>query len=183
MSTHHLIDPETLPILELLAVTDMTRETLAAARVALTTPAMEMPPPAMEPETRVARGRDGAPDIRLLVFNPPGDTPARAAMLHIHGGGMVLGTADMGIATCAAIAMALDMVVVSVDYRLAPETPFPGPQEDCYAGLDWLIANATALRVDPARVLVMGESAGGGLAAACALMVRDRGEHALGARF
>jgi acetyl esterase len=77
------------------------------------------------------------------------------------------------------IALAHDAVIVSVDYRLAPETPFPGPQEDCYAGLDWLIANAGSFGVDPDRIIVMGESAGGGLAAALAHMVRDRGEHRL----
>jgi acetyl esterase len=66
-----------------------------------------------------------------------------------------------------------------VEYRLAPDTPFPGPQEDCYAGLQWLVKHAAELGVDPTRIVIGGESAGGGLAAGVALMVRDRGEFSI----
>jgi triacylglycerol lipase len=86
-----------------------------------------------------------------------------------------MGTAEMMSSFVAAQARAADAVFVSVEYRLAPETPFPGPLEDCYAGLQWLFANADDLGVDPARVVLSGESAGGGLAAALAIMTRDRG--------
>ena len=179
MDTRALVDPEILPILELLPPFDFSAEMLPIIREGFAT---QMTAPEIEglpPTYASASGRDGAPDVPLVVFNPPSQNRKRAAILHIHGGGMVIGTAAMSASTFSPLAPALDIVVVSVDYRLAPETPFPGPQEDCYAGLEWLFANAESLGVDPARIAVMGESAGGGLAAALALMVRDRGEYTL----
>ena len=92
----------------------------------------------------------------------------------MHGGGYVLGTADMTLATDATYALNIGAVSVSVDYRLSPETAHPGPVEDCYAGLAWLHANAAALGVDTSKIVVTGESAGGGLAAALVLLARDR---------
>lgn len=135
--------------------------------------------PAMKPHVEAVAGRDGAPEVLLYIYNPESGRTKRPAILHIHGGGMVVGTAAMSLMSMPAIALAFDCVALSVDYRLAPETVFPGPQEDCYAGLEWLVANAERLGVDPARIFVMGESAGGGLAAALAHMVRDRAEYKL----
>jgi acetyl esterase len=182
MSTRHLVDPEVAPIIDLLAVGDMTLETLPEARAQLSERPSDLPPPALLPETAYAPGRDGAPDVKLLVYSPPGDNRSRAAILHIHGGGMILGDVEMSLMSAPPIALAHDLVIVSVDYRLAPEAPFPEPQEDCYAALAWLFANAADLGVDPARIMIMGESAGGGLSAALALMVRDRGEYKLSAQ-
>lgn len=126
---------------------------------------------------------EGGPDVRLLVMNPPSPAVSgaggRGAVLHVHGGGMVIGTADSAAADKPHLALAHDCLVVSVDYRLAPETPFPGPQEDNYAALLWLVQNAAELGVDPSRIVILGESAGGGLAAAVALMARDRGGPAI----
>jgi acetyl esterase/lipase len=95
------------------------------------------------------------------------------ALLWIHGGGYVIGTAAQDDPLCKKYAEAAGCVVAAVDYRLAPEHPYPTPLEDCYAALTWLAAQPF---VDPARIAIGGASAGGGLAAALALLVRDRGE-------
>jgi acetyl esterase/lipase len=95
--------------------------------------------------------------------------------LHIHGGGYIIGTAKMSTRQLQK-ALDADCIVASVDYRLAPETTHPGPVEDCYEALKWLHENAASLGIDAARIAVEGESAGAGLAAALALLARDRGE-------
>jgi acetyl esterase/lipase len=92
----------------------------------------------------------------------------------IHGGGYVYGTRAIDDATFDRWCRRFDCVGVSVEYRLAPETPFPGPLDDCYAGLEWVAGHADEIGVDPARIGVAGLSAGGGLAAATALLARDR---------
>jgi acetyl esterase/lipase len=99
--------------------------------------------------------------------------------MHIHGGGYVLGSPDMQHQRNAALANDLRCVVLSVDYRLAPETRAPGSVEDCYAALAWLQAQAAQRGIDPTRIAVLGESAGGGLAAALCLLARDRREWAI----
>lgn len=126
---------------------------------------------------RMIPGRNGAPDVRIYIVNAgkKGDQP-RPAILHMHGGGYVLGTAKMMLRSLQEVAEKLDCVIVSVDYRLAPETRFPGSLEDNYAGLKWLHDNAGQLGVDRKRIAVMGESAGGGHAAMLAIAARDRGE-------
>jgi acetyl esterase/lipase len=125
---------------------------------------------------RFIPGPPGAPSVRLLTYEPTHVRHHMPAYLHIHGGGYVLGTADSAEIANRELAAALSCLVVSVDYRLAPETRAPGSVEDCYAALKWLHASATELRVDPARIAIGGESAGGGLAAALALLARDRNE-------
>ncbi|MFM2098658.1 MAG: hypothetical protein RLZZ366_197 [Pseudomonadota bacterium] len=179
MSTLHLVDPEVAPMIDMFPLRDMTLENIAEVRGELMTLSQDDTELLIEPKIVHAIGRDGAPDVPLYVYNPPSQNRSRAAILHIHGGGMILGTAEMSKMSMPEMALAHDAVAVSVDYRLAPETPFPGPQEDCYAGLAWLFANAAELGVDPTRIIVLGESAGGGLAAALAHMVRDRGEYKL----
>ena len=125
-------------------------------------------------EERMIPGPDGAPDVRILIYSPPGPTTGkRPAVLHIHGGGYVIGKADIGDIPNRMLALALGCVVVSVDYRKAPETVWPGPIEDCYAALTWMVDNAGTLGIDPARIAVSGESAGGGHAAAMAIYTRN----------
>jgi acetyl esterase/lipase len=101
------------------------------------------------------------------------------ALLHIHGGGYVLGVAEGSGPSSVRTAAEVGCVVVSVDYRLAPETVAPGAVEDCYAALRWLYTEADDLGIDRSRIAAGGESAGGGLAAALALLARDRGEYPL----
>jgi acetyl esterase/lipase len=97
------------------------------------------------------------------------------AVLYVHGGGMILGSIELYDRVVAGYVAATGVPMLSVDYRLAPEHPHPTPVEDCFAALDWLIEHAASLGVDPARIAVMGDSAGGGLAAGVALLARDRG--------
>ncbi|KAJ5156330.1 hypothetical protein N7492_009133 [Penicillium capsulatum] len=97
------------------------------------------------------------------------------AIVHAHGGGMVMGNVDMHIGCLSLFALKTDVPIFSVEYRRAPEHPFPTPVEDVYAGLAWLSKHALEFSVDPTRIGIMGESAGGNLAAGAALMARDRG--------
>jgi acetyl esterase len=177
MTTRHLVDPELHPIIDLAPIRALTHDNLVEARARSEQQLALFPEPALGHERILIPGADGASDVPVLLFRPEGAAPA--AMLYIHGGGMVLGSAHGYRAIPAQAAQALGIAVVSVDYRLAPGTPFPGPQADCYAALCWLAANCAQLGIDPARIIVAGESAGGGLAAATALMARDRGGPAL----
>ncbi|MCF4123153.1 alpha/beta hydrolase [Antribacter sp. KLBMP9083] len=112
-------------------------------------------------------------DVSVHVFRPASTRPNTPALLWIHGGGMVLGDAAQDSRFCRRIADELGIVVVSVEYRLAPEHPFPTPLEDCYTALHWL---AHQPGIDPARIAVGGQSAGAGLAAALALLAKERGQ-------
>jgi acetyl esterase/lipase len=124
-------------------------------------------------------GPDGAPDISLLVCKPSGLATSAPGVFHIHGGGMVVGDNRTGMLTMLPWIQEAGVVVVSVEYRLAPEHPYPAGVDDCYAGLTWTAARAAELGIDPDRLLIAGASAGGGLSAAVALMARDRGGPAL----
>jgi acetyl esterase/lipase len=124
-------------------------------------------------------GADGRPDVRVLVYERADRARPSGALLWIHGGGLVMGTPEQGHELCSRFAAELGIAVVSVDYRLAPEHPFPAALDDCLAALAWLHAQAGALGVDPARVAVGGDSAGGGLAACVAQAAHDRGGPAL----
>lgn len=135
---------------------------------------------AFEVSERTVPGPEGAPDISLLICRPTAATAPTAAIYHTHGGGMVTGNNRVGMAEgMLELALEFTLTVVSVEYRLAPETPHPGPVEDCYAGLVWTAEHAEELGIDRERLVVAGGSAGGGLAAALALMARDRGGPAL----
>ncbi len=179
-TTRHLVDPELLAVLDMAPALELTDETLALARAAgWEAPVDPAADAAVECVRRSVAGPAGAPEVDVLCFRPKAAAGTLGCIFHIHGGGYVLGTAEVMKAALKPLALKLGCAIVSVDYRLAPETCAPGSVEDCYAALAWLNANIGLLGVDGARVGVMGESAGGGLAAALALLVRDRGEYAL----
>ncbi|HVT78233.1 MAG TPA: alpha/beta hydrolase, partial [Acidimicrobiales bacterium] len=118
-------------------------------------------------------------DVLVRIYEADGRTGPSPAIYWIHGGGMVLGAYDEQDYVCKVWAERFGALVVSVEYRLAPEHPYPTPVEDCYTGLLWLWRNAADLGVDPASITVVGASAGGGLAAGTCLLARDRGEVAV----
>ncbi|MYZ09765.1 alpha/beta hydrolase fold domain-containing protein [Streptomyces sp. SID2999] len=130
---------------------------------------------AFETEDRTVPGPEGAPDISLLICRPTAPAPGpRPVLYYTHGGGMVLGNNRVGVELPLTWARELGAVVVSVEYRLAPEHPHPAPVEDVYAGLLWTAAHAGELGGDPERIVTAGTSAGGALTAALGLLLRDR---------
>lgn len=129
-------------------------------------------------EDRSVPGPPGAPEVPVRIYAPADRTPSVGAvpgLLDIHGGGFVVGNIAMEHAVAVRLVRELGIVVVAVEYRLAPEHPFPAGLDDCYAALQWMATEAGALGVDTDRIGVYGQSAGGGLAAALALLARDRG--------
>lgn len=179
VSTLDLVDPELLPGLEMLPTFTFNTEMLGQIRQMMgLRPAPQAEELGCLMERYVLPSPEGH-EVPVIVYRPR-DLPAQApALLHIHGGGYVIGSADTMSLASAALALELNCLVASVDYRLAPDTVHPGPVEDCYLALQWLHAQADAFAVDSARIAITGESAGGGLAAALALLARDRGGPAI----
>jgi acetyl esterase/lipase len=186
MSRRDLIDPEVRePLDQLLqalpggfnAIPDIVERRIVAAQLLA---ALEIPPnPNVASEDRMVPGPDGAPDIRVRIYRPVDATGTLPGIYYIHGGGMILGNIEEEDPVAAAVCEHVDAVVVSVEYRLAPEHPHPAQVEDCYAGLAWMARNAAELRFDPDRLAVYGGSAGGGLTIATSMLARDRGFPAL----
>ena len=178
------VDPELRPAAEQMLKANgparpWTRAMLADIR-------SHTPPPAarrtdVPVEQRRIPGQAGQPEVTVWIVNARKGS-SRPGILHTHGGGFILGTAQGELAYLQGIAHDLDCVIVSVEYRLAPETSFTGSIEDNYSGLQWLHRNADMLGIDRNRIVAMGESAGGGHAALLALAARDRGEIRLAAQ-
>jgi acetyl esterase/lipase len=121
-------------------------------------------------------GPQGAPAVGVRIYRPASVTGAVPVLIWMHGGGMIVGNHLSEEDSNVAFARDLGIAVVSVDYRLAPQSPAPAAVEDCYEVMEWLVANATELAIDPERIALGGASAGGGLAAATALLAHDRGQ-------
>jgi triacylglycerol lipase len=184
VSTRHLVDSELLPMLEQFPTLALSSENLQDVRqeereLVAQFPIDDADREAVSLQRQTIPGGDAAPDIEVAVYTPRAIEGPKPCIFHIHGGGFVAGASALLQPFHYPLVHELGCVLASVDYRLAPETTFPGGVEDCYKALAWLNDNVGMLDVDPERIGVMGESAGGGLAAALALMVRDRGEYAL----
>ena len=159
----------------------VTTETLAEFRASRTDTAEDLASAArelgaeIEHTTHTIPGYQGA-DLDLTVITRHGHDRATPApgFLYLHGGGMVMGTPFSNAVSMLPAMLAHDGVLVTIDYRLAPEHPDPAPVEDCYAALVWMADHATELGIDPSRIIVSGPSAGAGLAAGVALLARDR---------
>ena len=177
MDTLELVDPALRPILQLFPARTLTAGSLAEAR-SRTLPITPADESGVSVRTLAVPGRSGAPDVPIRIYRP-NDAASLPCIVHMHGGGFVLGSAKEMAPIHFCLARELGCAIVSVDYRLAPETTFPGSIEDCYDALSWTFAHADAEGFDATRIGVMGESAGGGLAAALALLARDRREYSL----
>ncbi len=173
---YSLVDPELLPTLKQFPVFDLTAEMVGKFRQLPGLP--PLPAPAPQPVERHIPGPPGAPEIRLWVVDPGVVDPApskkgKPLLLHMHGGGFMMTDPNL-LPRLQGIATDCHCVVVSVDYRLAPETRYPGALQDNYAALKWVHAHAAELGIDRARIAVGGESAGGGHAATLAIHARER---------
>lgn len=135
--------------------------------------------PTYEPPVPLTMREMVASGVPVRVYAPEDQVGPLPGLVYLHGGGFVLGSAEMFSGDAERVAAEVGAVVVSVDYRLAPEHPFPTPLEDCYTALTWTAESAAELGIDPSRLAIGGESAGGGLAAGTALLARDRGGPAL----
>ncbi|UED86625.1 alpha/beta hydrolase [Streptomyces profundus] len=170
-------DPELAAALAMMAEVDISD--LAAARRAQAAELREAMALADGRGVRVrevwAPGRSGGLKVPLRIYRPVGVPGPLPAVLSLHGGGFVLGTWDVDHEGNLRFSRELPAVVVAVDYRLAPEHPFPAALDDCHAALCWIADQAEELGVDPGRIGVWGDSAGAGLAAGLALLVRDTG--------
>ncbi len=175
------VHPDLRGLLSLMPQEDFTKETLLEIRKA--SGASFGPAAAPDDDVTIRDefipGPEGAPDVRVRLYTHGKKAQDRPGVLYIHGGGYIMGSPEMCDGTCRKLVSEIGCVAASVDYRLAPENPYPAPLDDCYAALKWFSSHADALGVDAGRIAVTGASAGGGLTAALSLLARDRGGPAI----
>ena len=181
MTTKELLDSELTAMAEGPFLPQLTDETIADIRRVMADQAPELHDPSSKSVYRkeIFVSVNGQPDVRCLLYGKLNGQEDASGYLHIHGGGYLFGSPEGSDPMNLHLVSMLNIVILSVDYRLAPENPIPAPLDDCYAALGWLHENAAELGVDPERIGVGGESAGGGLAAALAIKARDEGEYGL----
>ncbi len=177
MSTLRLVDPELRDALDQRPKLRLTAEALPKSRAFIVQTASAAPKPDT-PDLDVSEihveSAFGAPPIRVLAYRPSKAKSPLPTILHVHGGGFVMGVPEMKDVENRLLASTLGCAIFSVDYRLAPEAPHPASLQDVYSVLAWLRSKASALGLDPARIGIKGESGGGGIAAAVALYARDQ---------
>jgi len=169
------LDPQAQQVLEQIAALGLPPNHLvspAQARINMKSRPRIAGPEVAKVEDRLIAGP--SVDIPVRIYTPEGSGPF-PMLVWFHGGGWVVGDLETADPTARQLAVGSNCLVISVDYRLAPETKFPGPADDCYAATIWAVQQATRLNGDPSRIAVGGDSAGGNLAAAVTLMARDRG--------
>jgi acetyl esterase/lipase len=168
LTPRDLLDPDVAQAIELLPFDEITADNLPSLRGSI-----EFPP--TDAVDRTDYLVPGDPELRVRIYYPKGIEGVLPCVYSMHGGGYVIGSYTMDAPLFDELCPRLGFVGASVDYRLAPETPYPGPLEDCYRGLCWTRERADQFGIDPDRIGVMGLSAGGGLAAALTLLARERG--------
>ncbi|GCD53411.1 alpha/beta hydrolase [Acetobacter pasteurianus] len=174
------IAPEFREALKVLPSFDgLSDQNLAATRKAFIAAIRNVPVteyPDVTLEECYVPGPSGAPDVPVVIYRPKDKHPYAPALVYIHSGGIVSGTPEVDDARCRQLVNELGLVIFSVDYRLAPEAPYPAAIEDCYAVLKWVHEQSAHLDIDRDRLVIGGDSAGGGLTACLALLARDRAE-------
>ena len=166
------VDPEIADLISTVPIRTVSADTLPAVRSS----PLAAPVALSDAVERTDHVVPGDPDVRIRVHRPFGFEGPLPCHYSIHGGGYVLGSYAMDDARFDVWCPKFGCVGVSVEYRLAPESPYPGPLEDCYLGLKWVYDHHSELGIDPGHIGIGGTSAGGGLAAGLALLTRDRGE-------
>lgn len=180
MSSRHLLDPQLRDFFDAFPKFELNDDTVDLIRAieASQVQLNDTPPTVSRREYHIPGYRSDA-EVRLLIYEPAVSGVSKPAFLHMHGGGLVLGSPEQRDKRNLALCERLQIVIVSVDYRLAPEHPFPAALHDCYAALAYMHGAAMDLDIDPMRIAVGGESAGGGLSASLSLFARDKGEYAI----
>jgi acetyl esterase/lipase len=183
MSIESRLDPEFRDVIAGLPANGIDWASVSVDQIAEVRGRLRVLRPSLDPALITSEVRDisvpgpeGAPDVALRVYRPKGGGSTLPCIYWIHGGGYIAGSAMDPDARLDRFVNQIGCVAVSVEYRLAPESPFPGPLDDAYAGLQWVARNPSELGIDASRLAIGGGSAGAGLAAALALLVRDRGE-------